>query len=286
MFKTAICTHAFFSQPRAITITRSRENTLNNLTSALNAGDVCIYWYCGSHGLKEDSINFYRESLTNALQIKAVPFLVDLTAWGRMENLKCSLSNSNSNIDKICSTGQLHAFKTSDHFLNMLKSETRKPIIDLIQSIFKRTELFAASAQFDDKKISMLDVFGEGVDIIEPIRQIDAAKAYSVLQYVEFLYIVQHILTQCPETTRIKFMLPNDEDKYYTPSLSDDLSRFLAANNMSPKTLDIAIDCFNYGSELHHRPYNAPGKVVKKTTFDMVVNTEALTHEPSQMSFQ
>lgn len=62
--------------------------------------------------------------------------------------------------------------------------------------------------------------------------------------------------------------MPNDEAKYYLSDLQDDVAQFLSAIGHEFKALDIEIECFKYGNEDQHRPYNATGKFVIKLFFE------------------
>jgi hypothetical protein len=66
----------------------------------------------------------------------------------------------------------------------------------------------------------------------------------------------------------VVFALPNDESKYYQEStFESEIERFLMdrlGSKLEGKSINVHVLCFNYSTDSMHRPYNAPGRVVKK----------------------
>ena len=104
----------------------------------------------------------------------------------------------------------------------------------------------------------------------------DAAKSYSTIQYLEAFFLIetiiqQHLTRNPTQDIQIALALPNDETKYYwdkTQAFQQDLEFFIL--HRFPHLLeDIKISVtffpFEYGNALYQRPYNAPGKVYKKS---------------------
>lgn len=87
------------------------------------------------------------------------------------------------------------------------------------------------------------------------------------------------ILLKKPDTRSITFILPNDEGKYYFSSMADDLGAFLTMRGHQFNQLDIRVQCFKYGDQVYHRPYNCPSKTIhgkKKLDFSYIINEQSI----------
>lgn len=67
-------------QQETLDIFQSEGGDINLLTDKVEEKDVCIYWYFGSHGLREGAIDFYKNHISSNICKGATPCLVDLTA--------------------------------------------------------------------------------------------------------------------------------------------------------------------------------------------------------------
>lgn len=275
----------FWDAPRnaSLRITQSNQQDMGVLSEKVAKNDVCVYWYFGSNGLKESAINFYREPVSSDLCKGAIPCLVDLTAWGSFRSGPAVLVRSNKNVERIC-TSPLLGFKTST-FFSELKAICASDceLFSLLQRILQRPELWVASPNREACEQSLSTIMGEVFPLIEGIEGVEAAKCYSVFQYIEFLFLVKSILQQKPGTQTIRFHLPNDENKYYFESLTADLRCFLSCYGIRSTGLKIDIDCFKYGEHAWERPYSGAkqlngevNKTVKKVELSSVFNQQAL----------
>ncbi|MCH9755592.1 MAG: hypothetical protein K0U37_00165 [Gammaproteobacteria bacterium] len=269
----------FWEAPRStpLRITQSNQQELAVLSEKVVENDVCVYWYFGRNGLKKEAIDFYREPVSSDLCKGAIPCLVDLTAWGSFIFGPAVLQKFNKNVERIC-TSPLLSFKTSTFFSELKEiSESDTALFALLKRILKRPELWVASQGRGGSTLCLSAVMGEVFPLIEEIADVEAAKCYSVFQYIEFLFLVKAILQQKPDTQNIRFYLPNDENKYYFSSLTADLSCFLSSYGIRSKGLKIDIDCFNYGENVWERPYSGEkSPKVKKATRASVLNKQAL----------
>ncbi len=119
------------------------------------------------------------------------------------------------------------------------------------------------------------EVVGANCAVIADWYDCDVSQAYSVLQYLEGCLIVEEILARvvCGRQStdqQIVFVLPNDELKYYRDehsSFQQDVEFLLAKRceelNIRNLNLSIKFLSFRYGTQVEHRPYNAPGKVIR-----------------------
>ena len=91
-----------------------------------------------------------------------------------------------------------------------------------------------------------------------------------MLRLIDEIFM-QLITNNLPSDLQIVFALPNDELNYYrdrSGSFQNDvdylISKRCRALKIDKVNLWIKFLSFKYGSQLQHRPYNAPGIVLKK----------------------
>ena len=264
----------------SVTIYQSNFNEINDLNLDVKENDVCVYWYFGSHGLKQGSVDFYKEHISSNICKGATPCLVDLTAWGCFERNGCPSSKFNRNTDSICSE-PLIGYKTSSFFTELRSvTEENEDLFALLKDILSRESLREPSIDYAESGKTLSTAIGE-IPLINnsDISDLDTAKCYSLFQYIEFFYIVKSVLQKNENASRIRFHLPNDENKYYPEStLVNDLRAFLVAYGVVCNA-EIHINCFNYSNDPMHRPYNAPGKVIKKQlTIEDAITEDAILY--------
>ncbi|MES2273151.1 MAG: hypothetical protein V4487_03045 [Chlamydiota bacterium] len=245
----------------------------------LNAPHI-ILWYIGTSGLKKWGAEFYRDLLiTPILNIneKATLWLVDLTAWGALKNPKISIkkySNHATTIDNL-NNERINCIKSSDIF-NKIKSITEQHIINYLEKALSRNFIWQASANIPSNHLNIRDLFENSCCLLSKFYDFTTSKSYSMLQYLEGCLLVEEIIHKTlnkvtdEKEIQIVFALPNDEIKYYqdeTNCFEKDL-KFIISNLHNKKTNDIKITVtffsFKYGEFSHQRPYNAPGKTLKK----------------------
>lgn len=267
---------------RQVNFGTSSGHSIETLTSDVQEKDVCVYWYIGAHGFKQGAIDFYRTALTQNITQGATPFVVDLTAWGAFDK-KCPLSRYHESAVSL-DGDKLKVLRCSDFFEALQQVKPGDKVYPLIQDILGREELLAPSATFDSKGFTLGELFNNNCPAIEKIYHLDCGKSYSVIQYLEFLFLIEKILLKQQDARSIKFILPNDEAKYYFSTMAKDLQTFLAARGLKAHDLNIQIQCFNYGEQLSHRPYNCPSKTIpgkKKISLSQIINDQGLNMKPT-----
>jgi hypothetical protein len=130
------------------------------------------------------------------------------------------------------------------------------------RTALSRDFLKKSSEQFAPSYRLIGDIFPQNGSLPHKFAEWDAAKAYSMFQYLEAHLIIQEILAKKNGPYGdLVFLLPNDELKYYQDpknSFQTDLCRHVLCE------LTVSFYSFPYGTKQEHRPYNAPGSVVKK----------------------
>lgn len=235
-----------------------------------------ILWYIGCHGLKEESVRYYKDSIISpilSLNGSSTFWLVDLTAWGAFHNLKGSVQNKNHCCEKLEKflDGQIKCIRSSEYFKYIQKIDDLKTI-----SYFKRAlrrDFIAKSSQsFEDKNILVHQILNDKSQIMSDFFQMDVSKAYSAFQYFEGCWIVDQIFSRIAEKDieneiELIFALPNDEVKYYKDqenSFENDLTFLIKKRckelNILKIKLNVAFISVSYGSSMSQRPYNVRGK--------------------------
>ena len=179
-------------------------------------------------------------------------------AWANLNKLsfstaeglnRCYSSTENLNSDS------LYILKSSDFFQKLKKIENG-PVFNLLQTIGKRDSILSTSSTFPDIGLSVEETVGL-CPVLMDYYYDDCTKIYSLLQYYELLFLIENIVLNNPSVATIKFILPNDEYKYYPdlPRLENDLSLFLQYRLNFTGNLSVQIQCFTYGKKISQRPY-------------------------------
>jgi hypothetical protein len=231
-----------------------------------------LLWYIGINGLKKEAARFYRESIIDPIvegKGNAQFWLVDLTAWGALRNPNITVNTTSSLVDKIEGFGiqNVKCIKSSETF-NKMQAINDQPVVERFQKALQGGFVHKASQEFPDSQIKIKDLFT--CPIVSPCKEMDASKCYSALQYLEGCLLIDQIVHGCPKGEKIEivFALPNDELKYYqdeTNAFQKDVE-FLLNHRYGNELKDVQVIfySFEYGEDVHHRPYNAPGKVFNK----------------------
>ncbi len=238
-----------------------------------------IIWYIGCYGLRETSVQFYRDFLIAPIlrqSAEAVFWLVDLTAWGAFKSPQCSIDKFNSCCNQIeqFPTKQIKCIKSSEIFKKM-QELSEKNLVDYFREALHRDFISQTSKHFPKKNIRIKDFFPSNCPLISDWNNHDTNQVYSVFQYLEGCLLIDNILArhfanESANYIEIVFALPNDEIKYYKDkknSFQKDvaflISKRCADLNIQNVHLDIKFLAFRYGIQPHQRPYNAPGKILK-----------------------
>jgi hypothetical protein len=259
-----------------ITIEYKEHLPLPQITAeiAQMASPHVLLWYIGIYGLKKEGVRFYRDSIIDPIVKKhenAQFWLVDLTAWGALRNPQISINTTSSLVDKIEEFGiqNVKCIKSSETFEKM-QAIKDQVVIQHFQKALQRDFVHKSSQEFPESQIKVKDLFTQECPIVSPCHEMDASKCYSALQYLEGCLLIDQVVQEClkEEKIEIVFALPNDELKYYrddTNAFQKDVEFFLN-HKYGSKLRDVKVTfySFEYGDDVNHRPYNAPGKVFNK----------------------
>lgn len=246
-----------------------------------------VTWYIGPNGLKKNGVIFLRENMLDPLLSYGETYLwlVDLTAWTAFKGHVNGLTKQNSCnpliTSRLASRGSIIPAST---ILALINSEEKTPVCNLIQDILLRKCLTKKSLSYPDSGILIKNLFPNGLLPASSIAEMDASKAYSIIQYIELFYIINYIINHTSSTAindefNIIFLLPNDETEYYKhheTALSDDLNTMINATfpQVGDKYVNIKFIPYIYGDQISDRPYNAPGERIRKAHFkpEMITN--------------
>lgn len=242
-----------------------------------------IVWYIGCNGLRKAGSDYYKDNLLNPVlrqNFSSTFWLVDLTSWNAFKNPLGSIQKSNSCCDTIeqFSDKRIKCIRTSKIFKKIQEIKDRD-FIDYFRKALRREFICEASKNFPNTNITIKEIFSNDCPIMTDWFDHDANKCYSIFQYLEGCLLIEEIFNHfvandSTSDLEITFALPNDELKYYR----DDLGSFQTdiefiigkrCNELGIKTLSLRIRflAFQYGNRLQDRPYNQPGKVLKRNTF-------------------
>lgn len=286
-------THSFFShneqcEPASAHLIQYQASSdlkkIDNILKTVQPESACIYWYFGSHGLKQGGVDFYKPVLSKTLAQNATPFLVDLSPWGAFKAKGGGKLIGYSKKGESLHGERVKVLQCRTFFAALQQVTSNSVEYPLLVDITTRKNLRQPSQAFNDTGKTLGSIFKDPCPVLDNLYELDCAKTYSILQYIEFLYLIDMVLQEKPGTSTIHFILPNDEAKYYVSSMEADIKSFLEARGHLPEDLlTITVDCFSYGEELHHRPYNAPSSFVRKQLVeeDIIGDTPASSTRPS-----
>jgi hypothetical protein len=271
-----------------LTVSRCRVDVIfvEGLSTEQIVGEICaltnpqvILWYIGPFGLRRKGTEFYKDFLISPIFSRnrtTIFWLVDLTAWAALKRVQCSIDKSNGCCDKIeeLSKKRIRCIKSSEIFKKM-QAIRDKESLDYFAYALMRNFISASSKNFPNTNISLCKVFSNNCPIMTNWFEDDAGKSYSILQYLEGCLLVDEVFVEYTNMTNHKhlelvFALPNDELKYYRDSESSFqqdvkflIEKRCIENDITDVHVKIKFLAFNYSSQKEHRPYNAPGEVLK-----------------------
>ena len=236
---------------------------------------VVVLWFIGTRGLKLECLEYYKNKIIDPIiekQPSASFVLTDLSAWGAFRDSNISIKTSSHLADFINEKffPRFRCFKSSDFFENLSTIENEK-LIQILKTSVSR--IFSTCCNFGVPAVGFRTGFilPENCLVFEDWLDCDASMAYSPLQYLEAMFIIESIINFSNRASNLTvvFALPNDELKYYLTadnSFESDLNFFLKERincEQLPDSIDIHFRSFNYGMKKSHRPYNYPGTVFK-----------------------
>ncbi|SNW62699.1 Hypothetical protein ORPV_795 [Orpheovirus IHUMI-LCC2] len=233
-----------------------------------------VVWYVGDGGFKKDGVSFYRKLFRTVSshssfvknESKLDYYLYDMTSWNLLKGNSSDIQNKNFSIfnDK---DKRLHGIRSYDFFqwVNDLYNTEYGGYIR--NNILKYDFIYKSSLEFKECGILWKDAVQKSHNkyrILEDIEMMDCTKIYSILQYLECLYLVWRLVQENNKEKEINilFCLPNDESKYYRDDknmLKEDLIKLLG-NNVN---INIVFLCFKFGNNSKARPYNAGNILVE-----------------------
>jgi hypothetical protein len=242
-----------------------------------------VLWYIGCYGLKKEGVEFYKNFLINPLlsmKPDATFWLVDLTAWGAFKQGLGSIEKTNSCctlLDQMADR-KIRCIRSSQIFERMHSLRSLEDI-QYFRMALSREFVARESLDFSLSSRKLKDVFPKESWIAETYPDLDAAKSYSMFQYLEGCFIIDEIARACPDRSELEiaFVLPNNELDYYrdpTNAFEQD-ANYLLSKHLDPVDVSVRFFSFDYGTCKKHRPYNAPGKTVKKNhlSFEDITGT-------------
>jgi|GEM_PF-3378237 len=243
-----------------------------------------IIWYIGCYGLRKTGVQFYRDFLISPIFYQnpnSIFWLVDLTAWGAFKNQNCSITKSHSCCDIIEKflDRRIKCLRSAEIF-KKLKDLSRKDFSNYFKKALCRKFISKISWNFPNRNILVKEILPKDYFFVNPWRNHDVSKAYSMFQYLEGCLLIDEILTNENNLKEIQivFALPNDELKYYKDekeSFRRDIEFLISkrSSSLGKISLNIRFLSFKYGSNSQERPYNAQGEVLKgaNLTYEDVV---------------
>lgn len=239
----------------------SPEVIINNLSSL--KGPVDVYcWYEGPQCLPQKGATFMRDNIFMPLynlKPDAKLFLYSLKGWDFVER-----SNVSSTIGEAINRINLAAVEClySASFFAYCRNVQDKPGLYqfLDKELQKKSGLIDLSKEKESKGLTLAMLFRDN-SLFDSIKEMDVAKAYSLIQYVEGYYLIQESVRKGLENgqkkIQIAFVLPNDEAKYYQDYQKDIRNMLLSDFGDKINSVDIFItfQFFEYGITPSDRPY-------------------------------
>lgn len=240
-----------------------------------------VLWYFGQNGLRQDSVELYRNELfrpTSSLNLQF--YLYDLTAWGQFGLVPPKPLKKSAIAEKLFYEKLKHyqILFSSDFFdwLGNLNSDASTYILD---QVVPRKWLWRKSSEkfntIGPKLPTLLETgifkFVGSDERWNHILSNKSDLSYSFLQYLEGIYLVQELINRSKESDSLQvlFLLPNDELEYYLGSDSQysdfctDLYQLISKETQSKfKEINVYFQEFGFGKSRQDRPY-LKGKVLK-----------------------
>lgn len=246
-----------------------------------------ILWYMGAYGLKQGSIDYHKPHISRLIDsgTGCRVNLFDLAAWGAfLGRGKLTASNRCVRMVNDLAIPWLRAIPSSHVFTAFGETAKASKVTSYIHdTVMKRSFIHRASTAFKDNGITIGKVFAENCPILEPIYEMDTSKAYSAIQYLEGMYLIEKLVRERLSEKgdiNIVFALPNDESKYYRGDADEadcfqkDLAAFLERSfpgALKDRKVNVHFLNFKYGEKPSDRPYNARTKVARQVTLNQIV---------------
>ncbi len=259
--------------------------SIQQVTEEINklSAPQVIVWYIGCYGLRKTGVQFYKEFLISPIlkgNTRATFWLVDLTGWNAFKNVSGSIYKTNSCADTIenFSDPRIKCIRSAKIFKKMQGLD--KELTDYFQKAVLKDFIRDPSKNFPDRNIRVGEIFSNNCPAMSNWFDSDVSKSYSAFQYLEGCLLIEEVFIEiankATNNIEIVFPLPNDELKYYwdaNRSFEKDVSFLICKRckelNINTFNIQIKFLAFKYGSQEHHRPYNAPGCILKKNDLSL-----------------
>lgn len=293
---------------------------IDTILEKLSPEDLCVFWFIGTKDLTQGSLDLMcsskKKRISKLLDKNIGVCLVDLMAWQSFE-VESDPTTVNSLFEPLlsCLSEKGIWYLTASLFFQKLTEIDQEDMIDWVQAICEREELYIASSDQNpsDRKLSMLYDRKQIPRALQTPKLMNQSlpKLYSVFQYLEiFFYIEEILINQMSQQSRwvisgqgldlnINFVLPNDESKYYLNHRNDlefsnaqfqeDLETFLQLRGLLAQinSLTISIECFSYyeTKNIKARPYQAGKSILEPNgspDIEQLFSRLNLNHEPKK----
>lgn len=231
-----------------------------------------ILWYSGESGLKERGATFYKNIFNSFLNKEMYHFhLYDLEAWKALRNSKASVVKKGAYTTSINKASLAHFSAIGSHkFFKYIKDANSDNLKNYVNtSILDNKFIFSSSIDRVKSNLSLKQALRSDDSLMSSLNELDTALAYSPLQYLEGLFLVNHIVKKSLELNKssvnIVFLLPNDEAKYYKDDLvllNQNIDKVLELDEergylpgLNDCKITISFMFFEYGNSLSERPY-------------------------------
>lgn len=207
-----------------------------------------LVWYSGTGGLTERSRNFYTEQLLSPLIASGDPYILylyDLSAWKGLAQESASIRQQASFVDAgplLSMTGEISPIASADFFkaLELWRSRYLEEVV-----VTRSFPIFTSLSARRSSGVGFTTIGFEPPVIRALLEQrpilADTGYAYSMLQYLEGLWLVRELaakaLARGNSNPTLIFLLPQGELPYfYDPTIGvledtafqDDVSMLLA----------------------------------------------------------
>lgn len=239
------------------------EDIVKQVASIEGATDV-YFWYEGPISLPKSGAKFMQEALFEplySLKKDITLCLCSLNAWSFKKNVK---DMSISDLGKAINGMNKPSAKCIDSslFFKYCTQQTAGSLYDFLrEALPAKTWLYKLSQDKTKKNKTVSEFFNNQPSLLDCIKNLDLAEAYSAMQYIEAYYLiresVQRGLKEGQESMAIAFVLPNDESKYYL-DLKKDIQEMLLLDfgkAIDGIVINITFRFFVYGKDKDFRPY-------------------------------
>ncbi|MFH1831863.1 MAG: hypothetical protein ABH827_03595 [bacterium] len=238
------------------------KQTISNLCDQIQklkkSDPQIIIWYSGQEGLSQRCSDFYKENLFKPIQknYKQDQFCIypyDLSAWKGLSKTNISLTKTYCNRE---SDINITPVFSCDFFKYLEKAQDTE--LETLQEILKQEFIWQKSTKSPKNTITLRDLQEPySPKSLQDLQDIDTAKIYSALQYLEGLWLTKTILKKnlnfadrsqesddTPEINII-FLLPNDELEYYQSKLENTISFKYDLNKLISSDTELKNQDFN-----------------------------------------